>query len=466
MAKSVKKDNSKKQPNLKELLRQKGRQFPLGPCYMSERCEHTQEATAIVTRCRSNGNFLIAVFNVNPTGRGIVGCKVESGVTPEALSELCCLTDVKPVAYERLHNYLLGAVEFAAEAGFDPAPGYDTAELLLEEDTDEIPVIDFDFGVNGGDHVVVYDPERESLTSVRQAVGNRPCRILTTDEFARLVSRQYGTFISESYSYKGEYPISLSPSEMNDLFELVYHDKFKPIAPEDMKRLTEWPRPELVRQLRELTMWETGHLLGDIKTGVSRHSHSDALINIMAILIEIKDPQTQHIVLEVMKQPRELIDIAFGEAFCDILSAAMVFTTDYSNLHHFISYLKMPGIDSEIRGYAFALLENLTLLHRDLADTIRAEIHNLLQYALENIAYGKGTDSTAAAHLIDSAASFGDKSMLPVITQLFDTGLIRTDLCGTLEDVTERLAEASETGNGPIGVNIPTSAEELYDRLL
>ena len=54
-----------------------------------------------------------------------------------------------------LHNWVFGALEYAAEAGLAPHKDFAVARYLLEDDEDErVPIIEYEFGLKGKHHLV------------------------------------------------------------------------------------------------------------------------------------------------------------------------------------------------------------------------------------------------------------------------------------------------------------------------
>ncbi len=80
----------------------------------------------------------------------------------DELEESTSLYHLKPASYAEIHNLIFGAIEFAEEAGLEPASTFDIAEYMLDDDSDEsIPLMTFDFGRNGKHYVEIsqYTPE-------------------------------------------------------------------------------------------------------------------------------------------------------------------------------------------------------------------------------------------------------------------------------------------------------------------
>ena len=48
-----------------------------------------------------------------------------------------------------VHNWIYGAIAWANEAGISPHKSFSVTQYMLEEDTEDIPLIEYEFGCNG-----------------------------------------------------------------------------------------------------------------------------------------------------------------------------------------------------------------------------------------------------------------------------------------------------------------------------
>ena len=138
-------------------IRERARKLPLGKCYVSSHFLEEGEADVIVTRQMANGNLVVGMYLVDTYCLGVKDCVYRVDVTPEELEENLkkyqC-TDEKD--YVEIHNLLYGAVEFAEEAGVPPCREFaSVGKYILEEDRDDIPLIEYEYGYEGKHHLVV-----------------------------------------------------------------------------------------------------------------------------------------------------------------------------------------------------------------------------------------------------------------------------------------------------------------------
>ncbi len=63
--------------------------------------------------------------------------------------------EVIEVPYNEVHNIIYGAIEYAEDLGIEPHSDFRLTQYILEEDTDEIPLIEYEFGKDGKPFLIV-----------------------------------------------------------------------------------------------------------------------------------------------------------------------------------------------------------------------------------------------------------------------------------------------------------------------
>ena len=61
------------------------------------------------------------------------------------------------IPYEVAHNLIYGSIEFAEEAGIEPVDAWDITQYILEEDDDNVPLIEYQWGLNGMHYLLAED---------------------------------------------------------------------------------------------------------------------------------------------------------------------------------------------------------------------------------------------------------------------------------------------------------------------
>ena len=89
----------------------------------------------------------------------------------ETLSEL---DELEECSYEEAHNIIYGAVDFAEEIDIEPDDTFKLTKYMLEEDTEDIPLIEYEFGQDGKHFLMETDQYNASkyLPKLKKAYGN------------------------------------------------------------------------------------------------------------------------------------------------------------------------------------------------------------------------------------------------------------------------------------------------------
>lgn len=162
----AKKSKAKKQLSLKAPLSPEkfivkcARNLPVDRCIL---IEDGHLKVAIVIRKERGELFTMGAYLVDTWCRGVYDTFAIAHMTKEEIEEFLnnygSLTS-KDVDYAYVHNLVLGAVEFAEEAGIAPNKGFAISQYVLDEDTDDIPLIDFEYGLDGK-HALECSNEKE-----------------------------------------------------------------------------------------------------------------------------------------------------------------------------------------------------------------------------------------------------------------------------------------------------------------
>ncbi|MEB2776213.1 hypothetical protein SYJ56_12895 [Algoriphagus sp. D3-2-R+10] len=169
MAKNKKRKStaSKSQPiSPKKYLQTKVRQLPIHICYINEDWEQTKLAEVIVTRKHTNGNLTFGAYLTDILGMGVKDTMFGFNRTTFEFEELLLNMGGKMVTcdYVLAHNLVYGAVDFALEYDIPSHRDWNLTQYILEEDTEDIPLMDLEFGVDGKPVFLSYDGEDEDYS--------------------------------------------------------------------------------------------------------------------------------------------------------------------------------------------------------------------------------------------------------------------------------------------------------------
>lgn len=168
-------------------LREKARGLEIGKCYVSADIKEAGEGMVIVQRLHTGGKVTFGAFLVDIFCLGVVDAFAQVRVEAEDFEynfgPKIELGELVEVPYAEAHNWIYGAIEFAAEAGVDTPKQYELASHVLEEDDENVPLIDLPFGKNGKHFLVADSPEMAArlLPYLEENLGEEVEFVVTED---------------------------------------------------------------------------------------------------------------------------------------------------------------------------------------------------------------------------------------------------------------------------------------------
>ena len=159
-----KKKNKQKQPQkqLSEAAYMKSgraRKLPIHECLVNSNWEESGMAAITVSRTHVNGNISFASYLVDLYCLGVKDAWYRVNIFAfeyeQYLERLAENFDMTKADYANVHNIIYGAVAFAEDYGISPVQEFAVAKMMLEEDTEEIPLIAYEYGVKGKPQLVI-----------------------------------------------------------------------------------------------------------------------------------------------------------------------------------------------------------------------------------------------------------------------------------------------------------------------
>lgn len=144
-------------------IKEKARKLPLGNCFTFANWKDADEITVIVTRIHPKETVTCADFCIDKLCRGLIGTRYFFNISPGNLAEIVEYYSEEEddrmveIPYEVAHNLIYGSIEFAEEAGIEPVEEWGITQYILEEDDDNVPLIEYEWGLNGMHYLLADD---------------------------------------------------------------------------------------------------------------------------------------------------------------------------------------------------------------------------------------------------------------------------------------------------------------------
>ena len=164
------------------------RKLPVYECFVMKDWEELQKTHVVVARQHKGGHITVALFLVDLLCAGVKDAYQYVNITKEEyhgmLEKFQEMDDLELEScdYVLAHNIVYGALDYAAEFGIDPPSEFGLASLVLNEDTEDIPLIELPLGMDGKPCLDIFpgDPRKSYyLKQLEKNVGPGNFEIMT-----------------------------------------------------------------------------------------------------------------------------------------------------------------------------------------------------------------------------------------------------------------------------------------------
>lgn len=490
----MEKKKKKKQPP-KQLLtpakyiQLKARSLPIAVCYINEDWKSKRMADILVARKQPSGNFTVAIFHVDLLCLGVKNATSKFNLTPLEF-DYSTSTDVLKrrtnISYNEVHSIIYGALAFAQEeAGFAPHPHFTLAQYLLEENSDKIPLIEYEFGKDGKPFLAVQTRLEASkyLPKLRQRFGDNFPFIIVEDElkkykdydkediddedlddelreFSREDSsseltpsigekiiklfnkrkKKYAeekalTHTTNAYVHP-EYPdnLELINTEVEALYNKNLYYSFPRRA---IKQLLALSRETLIEDLNQIILYELGKSCDTI-TDEMRDKYANTITHVLFLLGEIKATESLQTVLEIFRQNDESFNFHFANTHATTVRPTL-YHIARNQIDVLLAYMKEPGLYSYARGFITPAVAAIAVNEPERREEIIDWFRQLLRFLIVNVADSSVYDASLAGTIVADLLDINATELLPEIKELYDTKQVDFVCCGKYPEVEQRM---------------------------
>ena len=343
---------------------------------------------------------------------------------------------MKETDYVTVHNLIYGAIEFAEEAGCSPDKSFNITRYILSPDTEDIPLVQFDFGKDGK-HLLIANSRTELdyyLPKLKKYLGDDFRYVCNMDEYTPASwFPDIDTPPMEQYTYKPHgYPstVSLSHPELTALFS---DEEYNFGFPDDiLDRILGISHPELCQDIEQMALWRIGTSLSEIASG--KDDYSSLLTHCVFFLGELGFEKSLPVILEILRQNDDFLEYNFGDASSEIFIPTL-YLLGKDNLDAFDSYLHEPGLCTYARALLFSAVSMIPYFQPERRTEVIGWFRNLLVFYRKNLPERICCDGTLVGLLMHSLLDINAVELLPEIKAIYDTGLVDTLSCGDYSDI-------------------------------
>lgn len=463
-------------------IKERVRNLPIGQCTIDKEWKNIGLTFIVVPRLHKQGTYTIGTYLVDTFCRGIVDSTYYFNISEEAYQEQLTLMgehfDREEIDYVEAHNIIYGAIAFAETAGIQPHKSFELTRYILEEDTEDIPLIDYEFGKEEKHFLVAKDKIEASryLPLLTKNLGDNFGYTLNNgkeeeeeevyDEYEeyeeedpydeydeeaaflhaemaaqirKMVEKEKEGSITSSYSYvHPAYPTTLNLAHPK-LKTLFYDPQHLSSLPEEaITEILSYPRESLIRDLELMALYETGCTCDGIPRARLNQVYYTPMLHILFFLGELKGENSLNVVLETLRQNDDYMEFHFGDAENQIYIPTL-YLLGQDRLQTLWEFVQEPGLDPFAH---YLIFPAVALIAREQPERRREIIEwfrKVLVFYTEKIAEATYCDGTLAAMLMSDLLDIQAQELLPEIKALFDTNLVDEEFSGDYKEVEEKL---------------------------
>ena len=445
-----------------QYLRQKARTLEIGKCYVTDEIRSIGEGHVIVTRLHKGGRISFGAYLVDAYCLGVkdsfFNLRMEDYEMEDMLSRYDSLQEC---SYEEAHNWIYGAIAFAEEGGIMPDKSFTLTQYMLEEDTDDIPLIEYEFGKNGQHFLICHTVQEANryLPTLKAHLGNDVQFVIEDGKYdipdldeetimERLANFEDNPMFktcgpSTEYTYQHpKYPEVLQLTTPDWFYEeLNKPDNSISLKDELVKRILELPYNLVRENLERIILYHLGQTCENVPEDIEEDDFTGIIANSVILLGEVGNADSSlDVVLELLRQNDDFVHYQFGDAGVDIF-APTLYLLGQNRLDCLADFVKEEGLDTYCKSYVFTGITQIALHQPNRRDEILRWYREMIRFAIQKLPETQWFDCDLAAFLVCELIDLQAKELLPDIQALFGTGLVSLEICGDYRSVSRDIVD-------------------------
>ena len=474
MAKKKKNIQPQQMLSPEQFIKQKARNLPIEVCYISKDIEEVGEGTVMVVRRHPNDKFTLATYLLDIFCLGVKDTfyrlRLDEFEYEEFFDKYTSM-EVKEITYNEAHNWIYGAIAFAEEAGIAPHKDFNVTQYMLEEDTEDIPLIEYNYGKDGKHFLVAMSQLELSryIPILKKNLGDDFDYVLQDDEdeyddyeevqdedeepidLEQLMEnfknsplfKKYGPDTEYTYQHP-EYPMVLNVENKGLVSTLFDPANFSGLSDEDTDRILVMPHDTLRRDLEQIILFHTGETCDGIPEDLWEADNGSPITHALFLLGEIGDEGSLDVVLETLRQSSEYSDFHFGDLMTEIYLPTL-YKLGKDRLDKLMEFAKEKGFDTFNHVKIFPPVAYIAYLHPERRNEVIEWFREILRFATEKLPETQYFDSELAGMMLSDLIDLKAEELLPEIKAMFDTGLVSLACCGDYEKVEKDILSLKQT---------------------
>ena len=472
MAKKKQKKQGQQFLSPEQYIKQKARTLEIGTCYVSDDIEKAGEGHVIVSRKHTGGRVSVAVYLVDIWCVGVKDTFYRLRMEDDEFKEMIdtYALELRECSYDEAHNWVYGAIAFAEEAGIEPDKSFNITQYMLEEDDDNIPLIEYEYGKDGK-HTLVSHTRLEAsrylpLLEKNLGEGNFDFILNVTDddwdedledddwdeesddddeEDHSWLYKKYGPEVPYTYRHP-DYPKEIQLNYPWIQEELSKTENALYLKDKLTDRILALPHDALRQDLENLIMYHIGLTCDSIPDGYDDGQYNGLLSSCVMLIAEVGNSDSSlDCVLEVMRQSVDFFDYHLGDGSHEVLVPTL-YKLAGDRLDKLMAFTKEEGLYWLSKAEVFPTVVQIALRQPERRAEVIEWFREALHFSIDHVSEANAVDCVVAATMICDLIDLQAVELLPEINALFDTERVDLCHCGRREEVLNDIVNPNYAG--------------------
>lgn len=427
----------------------------IGPCYLTDDLTDMKEGYVVVTRRHTGGRVSLAMFLVDVYCLGVKDSFYRLRMDPEEFEDFVeSIPRVKECTYNEAHNWVYGSIAFAEEAGIEPDKSFNLTQYMLEEDTDDIPLIEYEFGDNGRHHLFCHSNLEGSkyLPILQKNLGDNFEYTIGSEDYdaedfdsgfdeeklRRIIDspifKKYGPETEYTYQHP-EYPKALSEAD-RELEKIIANPAEKTfINDKTIKELISQPHDTLTEQLERIILYHIGQSCNGVSDDYDKDGFSAIIPLSGALLGEVGNENSSlEVLLEILRQSDDFYDYHYADSAAEDLLPPL-YKLGSNRLDRLMEFIHEQGLNTYFKFIVFHMVTIIGIKQPERREEVIEWYREAVRFATEVLPQIQYIDPTLSGLIADELIILQAKELLPEIKQMYDAQLVDLEICGDFKKV-------------------------------
>ncbi len=488
-----KKKTAKQQTFLspEQYVREKARTLEIGDCFINEDYDEFGLGHIVVTRLHKGGRKTIGVYLVDKYCLGVKDAfyrlRMDDVEYEDFIQTMSREYHLKKISYNEAHNLIYGAIEFADEAGIAPCKDFALAKYILEEDTEAIPLIEYEYGKDGK-HLLVVGSQKEAdryLPALRANLGSDFNYIIEDNPFAApedeeeseeecLFGKDFSQKLSDfqkeyndamkwnqPYSYKHpQYPVALEV-ENPSLLQIISDPDNECLSDAQVDEILSLPHDSLRRDLENILLFNIGLSCDGIPEEMSSKPFSGVIGHCVMLLGEVgNDSSSLNAVLEVIRQNDDFLNYHIADSSMEII-VPTIYKLAKDRLDVLMDFMKETGLENYWKFTVANAVAQISFFEPDRRPEVITWFKELLTAINRDFPSATYTDAMLNGLIVSDLIDIDATELMPEVKTMYDNGFVDLMACGDYAEVEKAMVRKDHSPSPEIKQDI----KERYNLL-